>query len=176
MPLIRWQFVCERDLGSRTIAWFSQGHVSHVDCVLERGCLGHGGLDGYLLGARDDHAGGQLPGVRIRPPRYHRFARRVVMSIACTETQRTAFFGFLERQLGKPYDGEAILAFVFNRNWREPDSWICSELQAAACEAAGLLPRLVVAANKITPVALMLAFSAAGATIEHHPKTHRSQP
>lgn len=70
---------------------------------------------------------------------------------------------FLMSQLGKPYDYEAIWGFLLNRDWREPDSWICSELQARALEVAGIVPCLYLACNKITPVALALAVSAAGA-------------
>lgn len=164
---IRWQFVAENDIGSRAISWFSAGHLSHVDCVVDGDW--HNGLEGCLLGARDDHVGGQLPGVRFRPPNYARFTRRVIMEIRCTPVQKHSFIRFMGDQLEKPYDEEAILAFLFNRDWRKPDSWICSELQAAACEAAGIVPALYLAANKITPVACALALSAAGAV--HLPHT-----
>lgn len=150
---IQLQFVCEAAISSRAIAWFSQGHFSHVDAILP---------DGNLLGARDDSVGGQPSGVRIRPPGYAKFTKRVIMTVPTTQDQADKFYGFLQAQLGKPYDSEAIWAFVLNRNWREDDSWICSELQSAAGEAAGALPRLYLAANKITPVACALAYSAAG--------------
>ena len=151
--MIRLQFVCEAALSSQAIAWFSAGHFSHVDCLL---------ANGHLLGARDDTVGGQPPGVRIRPPNYAKWQRRVVMTVPTTRAQELAFYAFLDKQLGKPYDSAAIWAFAFNRDWREPDSWICSELQSAAGEHAGILPRLYLAANKITPVACALAFSAVG--------------
>lgn len=151
--MIRLQFVCEAALSSRAIAWFSAGHFSHVDALLP---------DGSLLGARDDAVGGRAPGVRIRPPDYVRWTRRVVMAVPASAVQTDMFYAFLHRQLGKPYDSAAIWAFAFNRNWREPDSWICSELQSAAGEHAGILPRLYLAANKITPVSCALAFSAVG--------------
>lgn len=156
MPVIRWQFVCEADLASRTIAWFSAGHFSHVDCVLDED-------DDALIGARSDHVAGVKPGVRVRPAGYARFTHRTVLQMSCTVAQKRAYMGFLRAQVGKPYDSEALWAFVFNRDWRAPDSWICSELQAAACEASGLVRKLFLAANKITPVALALALSAAGA-------------
>lgn len=79
-----------------------------------------------------------------------------------TTTQNTTFHAFLHSQLKKPYDSEAIWAFLFNRDWRETDSWICSELQAAGLEQAGVSPRLYLAANKITPVSLALTASAIG--------------
>jgi uncharacterized protein YycO len=153
MPEIRLQFVCEAALSSQAIAWFSSGHFSHVDCLLD---------DGTLLGARSDQVGGKLAGVQIRPQGYVKWARRVVMKVPCTINQKKAYHDFLFSQLGKPYDSEAIWAFLFNRNWRETDSWICSELQSAAGEKSGILPQLYLAANKITPVACALAFSAVG--------------
>jgi uncharacterized protein YycO len=151
--MIRLQFVCQKAISSETIAWFSAGHFSHVDAVLD------GGL---LLGARSDRVGGQPPGVQIRPPDYVRFSRRVVFEMPVTSDQDEAFHTFLRQQLGKPYDKAAIWGFLFNRNWREPDSWICSELQAASLEAAGIIPPLYLAANKITPVSLALLVSAVG--------------
>lgn len=153
MKKILLQFVCEKAISSQLIAWFSAGHFSHVDAVLD---------DGSLLGARSDRVGGRPAGVQIRPPNYINFSLRVVMAIPVSDLQNTAFYAFLHSQVGKPYDSEAIWAFLFNRNWRETDSWICSELQAAGLEHAAVTPRLYLAANKITPVSLALAASAVG--------------
>lgn len=147
MAIIQLQFVCEAKITSRAIAWFSQGHFSHVDAVTP---------SGNLLGAR--HSGG----VQVRSPGYLNFTNRVLMTVPCTDAQNLAFYSFLAAQVGKPYDAEAIWAFAFNRNWRETDSWICSELLAAAGESAGILPTLYLAANKITPVVCAVAFSAVG--------------
>jgi uncharacterized protein YycO len=152
MP-IQLQFVCEDQISSQAIAWFSQGHFSHVDAVM---------TDGSLLGARNDKVGGKPPGVQIRPADYVRFSTKVVMIVPATPAQTAAFYGFLGTQVGKPYDSSAIWAFVVNRDWRGPNSWICSELQSAAGEAAGITPKLYLAANKITPVGCALAFSAVG--------------
>ena len=153
--MITLQFVCTTSLQSQAIAWFSAGHVSHVDAV----------VDGQLLGARDNAVGGKPPGVWIRPPDYEAFSNRVVMHVPCSQEQHDAFYTFLRAQIGKPYDQLAILAFAFNRDWRKPDSWICSELQSAAGEAAGILKPLYLAAHKITPVACALAYSAVGGTV-----------
>lgn len=144
---IRLQFVAQDDFCSRAICWFSAGHLSHVDAILP---------DGRLYGARNEFP----RGVWARPPGYRAFTRRVTATIPATAAQRGRFYDFLRRQRGKPYDWRAIAAFAFNRNWRAADSWICSELQAAALEYAGLCPPLYLAANKITPVALALAVSA----------------
>ena len=114
MKPIRLQFVCGA-ISSQVIASFSAGHFSHVDALLD---------DGTLLGARSDRVGGQPPGVQIRSPDYINFSRRVVMEIPATDAQNTTFHAFLHSQIGKPYDSEAIWAFLFNRDWRETDSWI----------------------------------------------------
>ncbi len=119
---------------------------------------------GHLLGARSDKVGGDPAGVQIRPPNYEKFSSRVIFTIPATDAQSTAYYAFLDAQLGKPYDSEAIWAFAFNRDWREDDSWICSELQAAALIAANRVPPLFLASNKITPEALALMASAIGAT------------
>ena len=155
--MIRLQFVCEDQLSSKMIAWFSSGHFSHVDAVMP---------NGDLLGARNDKVGNRPAGVQIRKPEYAEFSRKVVMTIASNQQQEDEFYKFLKLQIGKPYDKEAIWAFAFNRNWREDDSWICSELQSAAGEFCGILPELYLATNKITPVACALAFSAVGGKID----------
>jgi len=157
--VIRLQFVCENALSSRTIAWFSAGHFSHVDAAIP---------SGELLGARANKVGTVQAGVWPRPFGYSSFSRRVVFSIPAKPTQQRRFYTFLEQQIAKPYDHDAIWGFMLNRDWREQDSWICSELQAAALEAAGILPPLYLAANKITPVALALAVSALGATAQDY--------
>lgn len=153
MAELKLQFVCEAALSSRAIAWFSSGHFSHTDCMLD---------DGTLLGARDDAVGGKPPGVQIRPQGYAKWISRVVMRIPCTTNQKNLYTDFLLSQVGKPYDSEAIWAFFFDRDWREDDSWICSELVSAAGEKSGIFPALYLAANKITPVSCALAFSAVG--------------
>lgn len=152
--MITLQFVRQADLASSAIAWFTQGEFSHVDAVMP---------DGSLLGSRNDSVGGQPRGVHIRPPDYADFAFKVRFNIWAYKPQEDKFYEFLNRQLGKPYDTTAIWGFVTGRNWREKDSWICSELQAAALEAAGLVPPLYLATNKISPTALALTVSAIGA-------------
>lgn len=141
---VRLRFVLGRARSSRLIAWFSQAHLSHVDAVMP---------DGKLLGARSDNVGGG-DGVLERPNPYEDVAAVVYFDIPCTAQQGMAFYAFLRNQLGKRYDHMAIFGFLFNRNWRDEDAWICSELQAAALEAAGIMPMVYLKASKITPVML----------------------
>lgn len=152
MSYVELQFVAASGWASGAIEYFGAGGFSHVDNVVPKG----------LLGARSDHAGGEPPGVRVRPQWYAKWRRRARMRLQCTEAQRVRWLTFLHGEIGKPYDRMAILAFAMGRNWRTSDAWICSELAAAALEDARILPRLILTPNKITPGALALAVSAAG--------------
>lgn len=153
MTEIKLQFVREKAFSSEIIAWFSSGHLSHVDYVLD---------NGKLLGARSDIINDIPSGVQIRPANYCNWVVCEIMRVPCTDQQKLNFEKFLYAQLGKPYDDLAIIAFAVNRNWRQDDSWICSELQSKAGEYSKILNPLYLAANKITPVGCALAFSAIG--------------
>lgn len=145
MSLIRLQFSTGNDIVSRAIALFSRGWCSHVDAVLP---------DGALLGAR------LSGGVRVRPPGYVKFSRTLIIAVTVPDAQANTFYRWLQAQVGKPYDWRAIVAFVFSRNWREPDSWFCSELVARAFEVSGFFPApLMVRSSKITPRDLLLLIS-----------------
>jgi len=153
MKSITLQFSFQTDLGADLIAYFGHGAgFSHVDVVL---------ADGRLLGARDEVCDGVAAGVQIRPADYARFTRKLVVSIATGAANAQGFDTFLRAQLGKPYDMRAIIGFAVGRDWRESDSWFCSELVAAALETAKIFPyRLATPANKIDPDDLLLALSA----------------
>ncbi|HUZ33938.1 MAG TPA: hypothetical protein VMV19_17800 [Xanthobacteraceae bacterium] len=152
-PEIVLQFVKQDNLPSDLIAYFSHGAgFSHVDAVM---------LDGRLLGARHDVRSGIPAGVQIRPPNYADFARTLRVTLPATDAQVRAFWDFLELQIGKPYDTEAILGFVVGRDWRKPNAWICSEADGAALESVDWFPHdLATPANKLTPDDLLLAISA----------------
>lgn len=112
--------------------------------------------DGTLLGAHYDG------GVQARPRDYDKgkYTKDIIVTIPTPQEMADKFHAFLRSQIGKPYDVEAIVAFVAQRDWRKSDSWICSELQAAALEAAGVLEwPLATEVNKITPRDLLLILS-----------------
>jgi hypothetical protein len=154
--LIVLRAVRERTPGSAGIAWFSQGQVSHIGAILPPDHE----FAGCELGARIDHVGGKPGGVQIRPADYAHFTRRLFIEIPCTTLQRQSFYAFLLSQEDKPYDWRAILAFATNRDWRELDSWICSELITAASESADLFDAdLYLASNKVTPVMCVMVHS-----------------
>lgn len=87
----------------------------------------------------------------------------MVLTLAVTSEKEAAFTAFLKEQLGKPYDHTAIWGFAAGRDWRQDDSWFCSELQTAALEIAGILPVVCTPTNKVTPATLAALFSAIGA-------------
>ena len=92
--MITLQFVLGADLASRAIAFWGQGYggFSHVDAVLS---------DGTLLGARNDVAGDQPAGVRIRPANYETWARKERLELACTFTQE-ATWESVAKESGRP--------------------------------------------------------------------------
>ena len=155
METVTLQFCSFDSLAGELIDWFTQGSVGHVDAVMS---------DGSLLGAQHEAGLGGMPaGVQIRPANYggnSGMRHRMRASLMVTDDEAEAFYSFLRQQVGKPYDTTAILAFAVGRDWRERDSWFCSELQAAALEEAGIVRRLVAPSQKITPAALMLTCSA----------------
>jgi uncharacterized protein YycO len=157
---VKLRFVLGSDLASSAIALFSAGYFSHVDAIVPTAS----GL--ALLGSRNDEVGGKPAGVQIRPFGYAPVKRSLVLSVTATAEQETAWLKFLTAQIGKPYDKPAIWAFAFGRDWREPDSWFCSELQAAALESCGIVKSLVFPPNKVTPAELAQIVSALGATEE----------
>jgi hypothetical protein len=144
MPAIAYSFVQTPGPSSWMIETFERGVWSHVDCVMP---------DGSLLGARSDRAGGQPPGVQVRPPDYEAWSKRDVVELDVTQAELNAWIFFLHAQIGKPYDTIDLLAdFAAGRDWRNPDAWWCSELGAAAAEASGWLPEKIgQTVNFITP-------------------------
>lgn len=55
-----------------------------------------------------------------------------------TYEQSVLFEEFIRSQIGKDYDMGWIFGFVAHRDWQADDSWVCSELIAAALEYAGV--------------------------------------
>jgi hypothetical protein len=149
--VITLQFSAQNDLGSLIIELGGAGPFSHVD-LLE--------ANGRLYGSRSDVLAGVPAGVQSRPVDYQSFARKVRFNFSTTPAQEKTFWDFAYAQRGKPYDGEAILGFVVNRDWRESGAWFCSELAAACLETAGVCPPLYSPVNKVEPVTLAIVCSA----------------
>jgi hypothetical protein len=172
--MIRIRFVTGNDFVSNAIrAGERDGWCTHVEAIMS---------DGTLVGA---HIEG---GVEARPADYDKETRtrELIVELRAEDDQETSFTRFLDHQLGKPYDTTAVIGLGLSavmpflgyvaaaiassiglneiahsgRDWREQDSWFCSELIAAALEAGGYFPRLSVADNHISPRDLLLLLSA----------------
>ncbi len=91
------------------------GWASHAEFVFE---------DGSTFGAKMD-------GVKHRATSESKAYTRIERFTAPYIEQA---YNWALTQLGKPYDFTAIAGIALNRNWREDDSWFCSELVAAAFE------------------------------------------
>jgi uncharacterized protein YycO len=115
---ITLQLVTSSGWGSALIRWRTWSDYSHVDFVLP---------DGKLLGARSEG------GVQIRPANYENFTKLAQYQIEAPQ----AVLDYAQQQIGKPYDMRSIINFGLHRDWREDDSWFCSELVAASFEHGG---------------------------------------
>ena len=151
MPNITLRFYRNGSFSSRLIEL--TGRYSHVDAL--------GTYTPFLYGARSDTIGNRPPGVRYRNP--YDGGPYEDLSMAVGGEPYSKFWAFLWEQYAKPYDYRCILGFLFDRDWHENDSWICSELQMAALQYAGVIPPLDITTNKITPGTLAVAFQVAGA-------------
>lgn len=146
MITLRW--VTSHSAVSDGIRLFEYGFwATHVEAVMP---------DGKLLGAHIDG------GVQERPSGYDaaQMTRQQFVSFDVALDMEKKFLDFLRAQVGKPYDVTAIAAFVAGRDWQEPDSWFCSELQAAALVNAGwFVYPLATGISQITPRDLLLMIS-----------------
>jgi uncharacterized protein YycO len=146
--MITLRFVTCNDPVSYTIRAFEYGFwASHAEALMP---------DGTLLGA---HADG---GVQARNHDYDagKFTKELYVSIPATPAMTDSFHSFLRSQIGKPYDFEAIAGIVAQRNWRNDDSWFCSELVAAALAHCGwFASELATEFNHLTPRDLLLIVS-----------------
>ncbi len=148
--MITIRFVTCRDVVSAGIRAFEYGFwASHVEALMP---------DGTLLGA---HYEG---GVLARPHDYDKgqFTRELYVSLPATAEMTDKFHAFLRAQIGKPYDIEAIIGLVAQRDWAADDSWFCSELIAAALADCGYFPpHLATEFNHVTPRDALLIVSGA---------------
>ena len=157
MGAIRFQYVAAASVSSWLIERFggSPGdEFSHVDYVMP---------DGSLLGARDDVIDGVPAGVRIRKQGYEKWRRREVLSLAVPADVAGAAMRFAVRQIGDPYDQDAIVGFAFNRVRHAENHWICSALATGIVQAVNYWTDLIVRPWQVAPNGHALAFSAIGA-------------
>jgi hypothetical protein len=116
---------------SRLIGYFGAGYYSHIDVLTTAG---------MLRGARSDWHAGVPPGYQDRPWGYEDWIKQTLYTIDVAPAQWDEYWKFSDAQLGKPYDKRGLVrTFVFGREWRDEDSWWCSEEVAANLEAAGVV-------------------------------------
>ena len=150
MP-ITLQFVQGTNVFDKAIIAYSHGWPTHIDAVMP---------DGRLFGSQSHAIDGIPEGVQIRPPNYEAFAKVLRVTLPASPQQEAAFWDFLNKQLGKPYDHEAIFGMALGRDWHDPSAWFCSELGGAALEDAGVFPYpLSMVTYCLTPPGLLLACS-----------------
>lgn len=114
---------------SKIIRWDTRCKWSHVEFYDE--------FTGVTLGAMLD---GGIKRRMLCDSEYRHTVSDSYLDIHVTPYQFTNYKRFLDCQLGKPYDWRAIVSFgLGQRDWREDDSWFCSELQARGLEVAGIL-------------------------------------
>lgn len=147
MASLTFRFVgyTEKSLIGRIISAGEMGFwADHVECVLP---------DGTLLGAHE--SGGVLP----RPAGYDKgqWDQELRVSVFVTDEQAAAFYAFLEAQIGKAYDLDAIKEMVIGTftgtapDWKLLDRWICSALQTAATITIGLFKSAPATVRLTTP-------------------------
>lgn len=99
------------------------------------------------LGARWD-------GVKVRPNRPHEYVE--IMRFRVEGIEKAWDWAYSQR--GKGYDYLNITGIFFDRDWRDPNRWICSELMAWSFEKAKfplLNPHIRV--SRVEPVHLLLS-------------------
>jgi uncharacterized protein YycO len=107
---------------------------------------------------RDGYLGSQAPeGVRCRPPGYCTPSHEMHCHVEVPDAVAVKIMGFAWQQVGKPYDFRSILGFLIRRDWRERDSWFCSELVAYSFEQAGWPLLRTGECNRINPSSLSLS-------------------
>lgn len=130
MNEVRIRFIRGSAFDSKVIEWRTRAWCSHVEAIpsvpepfQSFGAMLSGGVR-YR---------------RLSDPVYGGITQKEIWHLPCTTEQYFAFWAFLQKQTGKPYDWRAILAFGWGEHdWEAPDSWFCSELQCAAMKEAGL--------------------------------------
>lgn len=158
---MRWAFRRGMGLASWAIGYFGSGYYSHVDVITP---------SGKMRGARSDvitTRGTVVPsGYYDRPFDYEVPFVLDIFEMDIPDSQERLYWQFSDRQLGKPYDSRGIWGIALGRrDWRQTDSWFCSEEVAANCEFASIIRPLWSGYNSIDPGEMALILSSHGAKL-----------
>jgi len=113
---------------SKLIEWQTRAWCSHCEAMMPdwKQTLGAMLKGGVKYRSFDD-------------PEYKGVKRWENWHVPCTIAQKDTFYGFMESQIGKPYDWRGIVSFALGeRDWRDASAWFCSEILVRAVEVAGL--------------------------------------
>lgn len=151
---IKLRFTTSKSWISNVIRLMTWSDFSHVEFLVDdetprqfsHGCEGYLGSLGH-------------GGVLLRPLDYDTPQRQVLATTVDLPTEMAfAVWSFAFRQIGKPYDVGAILAMPWRQDWKQPDSWFCSEMVAAAFDAGGFpLLNDWGKLNRVTPRDLLMS-------------------
>jgi hypothetical protein len=141
------QFSSMDSWASSVIRRVCHSPFSHVDIVTPDG----------LLGASDPG------GVQMRPFDYQKFTIRRRARMECIPGLPEKIIETAKTQIGKPFDQEALHAFLaagsthVPRDWRDPKGWFCAELATWAMEKNLFWPhKLIINEDCISPSDLVL--------------------
>ena len=101
-------------------------------------------------------------GVKFRKENKTKMKTCLVMNLDVSEEVQQKFYEFLFKQENKPYDWRACLTWFVVRDWKEDDSWFCSELVAAALMKSGFFEgtsSIFYSCSRISPSDLILLLS-----------------
>jgi len=148
------RFVRGTGLDSKIIEWETRAWTSHVEFAYRND---EGGFD-RTFGAQ--LKGGVLWRL-VSDPCYADVVRTETWEIEIGYDQKMRLYEVITETMGLPYDWRAIIAFAFGeRDWREPDSWFCSEWASMMLEKLGVakFPQKV-PFDRITPRDVYLIFT-----------------
>lgn len=127
MSQLKLRFTAENSVFAATIRWYTWGAWSHVEFALPSGYLGSTNMALPNI----------PPGVALRPLDYVKADKEIFGTVEVDDPTMRRVLDFAKSQEGKGYDWLAIAGMPLRQDWHTKDAWFCSELVAAAFDAAG---------------------------------------
>jgi hypothetical protein len=145
------RFVRGMGWDSKLIEWGSRSWTSHVEL-----CEGY--TSGRTFGAQ---LNGGVKWRNVVDPSYANVTRKEMWQIDISYDQMPILERVIKQTDGLPYDWRAIVSFAFGeRDWREPNSWFCSEWAAMMLEQLGIVKfPATLPFDRITPRDIYLVFT-----------------